>query len=916
MLRVTPSTHSEAAKKYFGENLTRSDYYMDGQEVTGLWGGKAAMRLGLDGQVDQKSYFALCDNLHPQTGTSLTPRTKHNRRVGFDFTFSAPKSVSAVYELSGDERILAAVRDSVRETMEEIEREMKTRVRKNGKDADRLTGNMVWAEFVHFTSRPVNGMPDPHLHVHCFAFNTTFDEAEARFKAGQFGDLKRDASYYEAAFDARLSHRLEALGYATQKTGYSFEIAGVPISIIDKFSRRRDAIEHKAAELGITSAEGKHAIGYYGREHKNVDLAKAELRRRWRERLKPDESAAMNAVIAGESSGDRRYTAAEAKEYALAHSFEKASTVSEKRLKAEALKFAVGSVLPEDVADIARHPEVIAEMKDGQLMTTTRTVLRDEVSMLQFAKDGQRQCRPLLHAEDLPEDALHGLSDEQRKAALHVLTSRDTVTGIVGKAGTGKTRMMRATVDVIEGQAGKKVFAFAPSAQASRGVLAKEGFKDATTLETLLKSEKLQDRVKGQIIWVDEAGLVSSRDMKRLMDVVMRSGSRVILSGDYTQHASVEAGDAFRLLEQEAGVRMARLTEVRRQTQPGYKKAVEAIAKGSGQAAQKGFDALNRMGWIVEATGEDRHGMLVGDYLTAVDEGKSALIVSPTHAEAARLTAELRDTLRARGALGKDRDFKIRKHIDWSEAQKGDGRNYEPGMIVEFHQNAKGITKGDKAVVIQGPAGPLLQKEDGARAPLPLDTTDRFEVYRPFDVAIAQGDRIRNTKNGEARIEGKPKATALNNGDIYTVQGFDRDGNIRIGDGKLLPKTFGHFALGYVDTSYAAQGKTVDRVFIAAGGQSLPAMGQQAWYVSTTRGREMAKVYVDSKEEMRDAIARKGERLSAVELTRTKLRSSWRRRFQESFERIRVGSFLRRHAEALADQLRGRRKGQEGMSYG
>jgi ATP-dependent exoDNAse (exonuclease V) alpha subunit len=160
--------------------------------------------------------------------------------------------------------------------------------------------------------------------------------------------------------------------------------------------------------------------------------------------------------------------------------------------------------------------------------------------------------------------------------------------------------MMRATVDAIHSEMNKKVFTFAPSSQASRGVLAKEGFKDATTLEALLRNPKMQEQVKGQIIWVDEAGLISSRDMKRLMDVAKQAGSRVILSGDYSQHGSVAAGDAFRLLEQEAGVRLARLSEIHRQKEPGYKKAVEDIAKGSGKAAQKGFDALDAMGSVIE----------------------------------------------------------------------------------------------------------------------------------------------------------------------------------------------------------------------------------------------------------------------------------------------------------------------------
>src|SRR5580693_1834591 len=99
MLRVTESKNAEAAKQYFGKSMVRSDYYSEGQEVAGLWGGKGAQRLGLSGQVDQQSYFALCDNLDPKTGETLTVRQKANRRAGYDFTFSAPKSVSVMYEL-------------------------------------------------------------------------------------------------------------------------------------------------------------------------------------------------------------------------------------------------------------------------------------------------------------------------------------------------------------------------------------------------------------------------------------------------------------------------------------------------------------------------------------------------------------------------------------------------------------------------------------------------------------------------------------------------------------------------------------------------------------------------------------------------------------------------------------------------
>jgi hypothetical protein len=109
----------------------------------------------------------------------------------------------------------------------------------------------------------------------------------------------------------------------------------------------------------------------------------------------------------------------------------------------------------------------------------------------------------------------------------------------------------------------------------------------------------------------------------------------------------------------------------------------------------------------------------------------------------------------------------------------------------------------------------------------------------------------------------------------------------------------------------SAQGRTVDRVFIATGKESLPAANQQQWYVSTSRGREMAKVYVDSKDDVRDAIGRTGQRLSAVELTQTKLRPSWRDRLHQTLDRNRVGRFLKTRAQAISEYWRGR----EGARY-
>src|ERR1700692_1075803 len=292
MIRVTQQNSGAAAKKYYAT----ADYYSEGQEIVGSWGGKGAARLGLEGTVDKFSFERLCDNLEPRTGEPLTVRTRAERRVGYDFTFSVPKSVSLLYAMSGDQDILKAFRASVDETMREIEAEMKTRVRMGGKDEDRVTGNMVWAEFIHTTSRPVDGVPDPQLHAHVFAFNTTWDDDERRWKAGQFRELKRDAPYFQAAFRVRLANRLQELGFGVERKRDDFEIAGIPKDVLGRFSRRTALIEKVAAEKGITDPKRKDELGAETREKKESALSWETLRKRWNARLTDQERTALAAV--------------------------------------------------------------------------------------------------------------------------------------------------------------------------------------------------------------------------------------------------------------------------------------------------------------------------------------------------------------------------------------------------------------------------------------------------------------------------------------------------------------------------------------------------------------------------------------------------------------------------------------------
>ncbi|MFI4870326.1 MAG: MobF family relaxase, partial [Phycisphaerales bacterium JB061] len=814
MLRIIQNNTPAGAKSYY----STADYYAEGQELVGLWRGDAAARLGLSGKVRQADWDALCDNLNPATGAALTPRRRADRRVGYDFNFHVPKSVSTLYGLTRDERILDAFRESVSETMHDMESEMQARVRSDGRNEDRTTGNMVWGEFVHFTARPVDGIPDPHLHAHCFVFNATWDHEESRWKAGQFAGLKRDAPYFEAVFHSRLARRLQELSLPTVRTRSGWEIAGIPDTAIQRFSRRTALIEDAAREAGVTDPEAKGELGAKTRERKARNLTLDELREEWRSRLEPAEAAAL-ALKAGhigeESYPEQPAAAREAADQAIGHCFERSAVVPERRLLADAMKRAVGIASPEAVAQAVAERGLIIAERDGRRLATTREVLAEESRMLAFARDGRGTCRPLA-----PEHAIHRewLNDAQQNAVRHVLGSRDRVVLVRGAAGTGKTSMMQETAEGIEA-AGTRVFTFAPSADASRGVLRQEGFEGADTVSRLLVDERLQAEIRGQVIWIDEAGLLSSRMMAEVFDLTGKLDARVVLSGDRRQHGSVERGAALRLLEDEAGIRPAELRDIQRQ-RGEYKTAVAALGDGR---TDEGFRLLDRLGWIREVGDTDRYRVLAEDYTAIVEQGKTALVVSPTHLEGEWITGEIRERLRHAGTLrGGDRSFTVLESTNLTEADKRDELNYAPGDVLVFHQNAKGHRKGGRIAV--------------GDAPLPLDQAARFQLFRTGEISLAAGDRIRITRNGTT-MDGKHR---LNNGVIYEIRRFDADGNIVLANGWVVSRDYGHLAHGYCTTSHASQGKTVDRVLIGQSSDSLPASSREQFYVSVSRGREQA----------------------------------------------------------------------------
>ena len=178
----------------------------------------------------------------------MKKREVSNRRAGYDFTFSVPKSVSLYLAVNEDKVVEQMITEAVDETMAAIEARMETKVRKGYQQDNRLSPNMVYAKFVHGETSPVDGIPDPHYHIHVFAMNATFDEVEKEWKALEVGNTVGDRTFYEAHFHHLLAAKLEAFGYGIRRTEHHFELSSVSRELVEKFSRRTKLIEQRARD--------------------------------------------------------------------------------------------------------------------------------------------------------------------------------------------------------------------------------------------------------------------------------------------------------------------------------------------------------------------------------------------------------------------------------------------------------------------------------------------------------------------------------------------------------------------------------------------------------------------------------------------------------------------------------------------
>ena len=582
-------------------------YYSEKGGAPSRWLGEGARRLGLEGPVDEKVLTELLQGRLPD-GTDISERggRKASRRMGTDLTISAPKSFSMLVAGAPPEERAALMRlwdEAVAEAARVIEREAITARRGGqGRAGVEYTGNMVAAVFTHEDARPVDGRADMDIHGHLLVMNMT-QRADGQWVARDLDFGKQNVIRMTADFAAKavLAQGLQKMGHAIRPTKDGFEVAAFTDPEIRLFSRRTVQIDNTLTDRGLTRQDStssqRNATNLATRQDK-LQLSQEEQRWEWRQRLR-EAGLDMDAIVAeAKERGpiESPDLTTEAVASAARHLGERESVFSKRMTRLEALKAGMGNTTL-DTVDAAITANAAGLIDVGGDKLTTRDALYREQEILARARAGRDQAPAIVTvgvAQSLiaKTEAAQGypLTQGQREAITLALAAPDRVVGIVGAWGVGKTTGVVRPIVAQAKQSGFHTIGITPTTKA-RKELAGAKPDQLMTIAAWLQT-KPQTSAQGKIIRdekrlivMDEAAMVGSEDMARVLQKLDTEGGRMILVGDPQQLRSVAAGTPMQQMLETNAIQVARVTEVVRQTDKRLLEMAQVWANGDAPAA-------------------------------------------------------------------------------------------------------------------------------------------------------------------------------------------------------------------------------------------------------------------------------------------------------------------------------------------
>jgi conjugative relaxase-like TrwC/TraI family protein len=659
---------------YTRELATDHEAYLSGHgESPGRWYGAGASNLGLEGEASVAGFQAMFEGRDPTTGELLGRPHGRNAVPAFDLVLRPTKSVSVLYGL-GDpatgRAVLAAHHAGLAEAVAYLDEHVGARRGHGG--VQHVSGRGVLAVgFDHRTSRE----GDPLLHTHLVIANRV-QGPDGRWTALDGRDVYRHRlaadAIYRTTYQRALSRSL-GVEWTVADTHGNRELAGMPEALVRGFSKRTDQIDAEVDRLVGDGRERTPRLVKWAvqatrkpKEHETADT----LYERWRTEAAErgvDPDTLVREVTGGTPDRDQdRTVSAEA----VGRLFDRLGGPD--GLTATASTFARPDVLValgaglagagrtelEALADlflVERAVSVVADRALEERRWSTPDLLAVEQRLVTAATDrtGEQTAR-VSHQAVGEALAAHPTAGADQQAMVRDLCrGGQRVALVVGRAGTGKTFALGIARHAWQLD-GYWLLASAPTGIATMS-LQGEGYEEVATCDRLLGDlDRGQEQLEARsVLVVDEAGMLGSRKLARLLEHAQQAQAKVVLVGDDRQLAPIDAGGGFRALRLRLGA--SELTENRRQQQAWEREALELVRSGLVEEAVAAYQAHDR---VVAADSKPAATLaLLQDWWAAWqqadhDPAQEVVVLAARRTEVDRLNTLCQELLAARGRLG------------------------------------------------------------------------------------------------------------------------------------------------------------------------------------------------------------------------------------------------------------------------
>ena len=636
------------------------EYYLGHGEAPGEWVGRSASRLELVGEVDGDDLAALLRHADPRSGDQLTKGGSSPKVAGFDLTFCAPKSVSLLWAFGTPEvaaEVVAAHEAAVRAALGVMEAEAaKVRRGHGGVHVLRSSG-LVAAAFRHRTSRA----GDPHVHTHVVTANLGWCDGDGRWSALDARPLYRWAQpvgyLYEAQLRDELTRRL-GVTWGPVRNGIA-DIEGVPRSLVDLFStRRRQILEHLEAH-GTSGGRAAQVATYATRRPKQPTASADGLQGAWvRQAVDAGHSPRTVAALARPGLDVCSPSVDEIELFAALagpdgvtsrrSTFDRRDVVKAvcDRLPSgapvEQVMELVSGFLDHEAVVGVGHGEIPSRWTSLDLLACERRLV--DVA-LRVRRSGAGRVRPEMVATVL--DHRPHRSGEQVAMVAGLCRSGHGVEVVIGAAGSGKTSALGTAREAWESD-GYAVVGCALAARAAEQLQEGAGIA-SSTLDRLLADLGSGRRClgSGSIVVVDEAGMVGTRQVERLVQHTASAGAKLVLVGDPAQLPAIEAGGALAGLARRLGCR--ELSENHRQVEGWERELLSGVRVGETVGVPETYAGHGR----VQESGDV--DAVIERWWDARQRGGEVLLLAGRRDQVTALNAAARARLRAADLVGPDR---------------------------------------------------------------------------------------------------------------------------------------------------------------------------------------------------------------------------------------------------------------------